>query len=101
MIYIDGILSACTKSRMYALKACIYKWNLIFAHNVIICITYTTLSHIIFPPFKYFTVKVGFHWGEKVMERKTSDWFIRISKGNERYLNTVMRLDAYQQNQSF
>lgn len=95
MIYIDGIFFVCIKSRMYVLKVCIYKWNLIFVYNVIICIIYIIFSYIIFFFFKYFIVKVGFYWGEKVMERKIFDWFIRIFKGNERYLNIVMRLDVY------
>lgn len=34
------------------------------------------------------------------MERKTPEWFIRISRGSEKYLNTVMRLDAYQHRDS-
>lgn len=50
-----------------------------FAHDVNIPMTYTTLSHIIFPSFKHFTVPIGFYWGEKVMEEKTPDWFVKIS----------------------
>lgn len=83
------------------LRTCIYPQTLTFAHNVILCLPYTTLTYIlIFFLFKYFTVKVGFHWGEKAMDQKTPYWFTGISKVSERYLNTIRRLDAYQQRDS-
>lgn len=34
------------------------------------------------------------------MDEKTPDWLTGISKVSERYLNTIMRLDAYQHRDS-
>lgn len=89
----------CAKSRMYVYKNLFYTRALIFAHNVNLHIPHAILSHTVFSSFRHFTV-VGFYWKEKVMDEKTPDWFIRISKVRDRYLNSIMRLDANQHRDS-